>query len=153
MVLANVAVSLNDELGEGDLCVTLLLITVVQDYHFFELICLSSRIAAVPVVVNDKFIKFLLHAHRHELGASVLVSEVVEAKGPRWVTVKDRHEILLELLQSCQGTFSFPLFVIASLLDMLVELRQAMIKLEVADELKTRVLVLVVFLSRFQLLF
>lgn len=36
---------------------------------------------------------------------------------------------------------------------MLVELRQAMIKLEVADELKTRVLVLVVFLSRFQLLF
>ena len=36
---------------------------------------------------------------------------------------------------------------------MLVELRQAMIKLEVADELKTRVLVLVVLLSRFQLLF
>lgn len=56
MILANVAVSLNDELGEGDLCVTLLLITVAQDDDFFELICLSSRIAAVPVVFDYKLI-------------------------------------------------------------------------------------------------
>ena len=34
----------------------LLFIAVVHDDHFFELVCLRARIAAVPVVIDDKLI-------------------------------------------------------------------------------------------------
>ena len=63
------------------------------------------------------------------------MSEVVEAKGPRRVTVKDRHQILIELIKCPQRLVMIVFFTAETSrlhLHISVELRESVVQVKVA---------------------
>ena len=97
-VLADVLVSLDNKLTEGNLRLVMRLILVL-DYYFAELIGLFCFVLREEVVIDDERVERLLHSHHDELRTEIFVCVIVKALWPRWVAVKDWHQILVELFE------------------------------------------------------
>ena len=87
-ILADVGVPLDDKLTEGHLRLIVLMVLVLDD-HRAELIGLPCLVLGEEVVLDHERVQWLLHSHHDELGAEVLMGEVVKAGRPRRVAVKD----------------------------------------------------------------
>lgn len=76
----------------------------------------------VEVILDNECVERLLNTECHVLWTLVLESEVEEADRPTWITVIDRHQVLLELFHSLGQKPSCSMMMLRMLLRHLVVL-------------------------------
>ena len=91
----------------------------------------------MEVVFDYQLVEGLLHSERNVLRTLVLEREVKEAYRPVGIAIVDRHQILLELLHRLGQEFGSGLVPLRFPLCRLVVLCQAVVQLEIADELES----------------